>query len=293
MPALHCLLTLASLPLLSTKPAAILHQPHALLAPATMAIRFRELIPRVLIAPPAPLPAPLAMREDAHYKVSYGVIGGIGQLHLTIENERTDGKSRLVTVTGRGEGSVLGLGRSEKRVNGEFDAATLLSRRWTMARTSGDTVIDSIDQPSAGVLNMIRQRPNVAPAPLQATFTLPALDPVGLIMRLRVAPPAVDHPVQVLMLDGQALYRVTLTAAGRQAVPDMEQPTTGLRVDGRADPIFYNGSDATSDRPRRTFTLWLSDDDARIPLRLTMPIGPGDVVVSLVEASRSPRSNTK
>ena len=45
----------------------------------------------------------------------------------------------------------------------------------------------------------------------------------------------------------------------------MEQPTTGLRVDGRADPIFYNGSDASSDRPRRMFTLWLSDDDAGRP----------------------------
>jgi Protein of unknown function (DUF3108) len=160
-----------------------------------------------------------------------------------------------------------------------------------MARAGGETVTDIIEQPSAGVLTMVRQRPGAPPSSQRAAFALPALDPVGLVMRVRVAPPLPDHPLRLLMLDGQALYRVTLSAAGRQPVPDLEGPAFGLRIEGRADPIVYDGRDA-ADRPRRGFTLWLSDDDARIPLRLTMPIGPGDVVVELVEATRTPRRSS-
>ena len=288
MPALMlCFsLALAHAPLLSPKAVPPAHRPRALLAPATLAIRFRELLPR--LPPPAPLPAPLSMREEARYAVSYGIIGGIGTLHLSIEGERADGPRRLITLAGQGQGGVLGLGRSDKSVSNEFDPAALTSRRWSMARTGGDTVTDVVEQPNAGVLNMVRQRPGAAPAPLQATFSLPALDPVGLVMRVRVAPPSADHPLQVLLLDGQALWRVTLTWAGRQPLPDSERRVSALRVEGRADPIYYNGSDAP-DRPRRTFTLWLSDDDARVPLRMTMPMGIGDVVVQLVQATRTPR----
>jgi len=284
MPALIGLLALAALPLSSPRPAAVPRRQSALLVPSSLAIRFRDLLAR------PPLPPPLAMREDARYKVRYGILGGIGELRLTIAEERAEGRIRLVKVGGQGEGAVLGIGRSEKRVTGDFDPAALTSRRWTMARAGGEAVTDVIEQPSAGVLTMVRQRPGAPPSSQRAAFTLPALDPVGLVVRVRVAPPPADHPLQLLMLDGQALYRVTLIAAGRQLVPDLEPAAFGLRVEGRADPIFYDGRDAF-DRPRRTFTLWLSDDDARIPLRLTMPIGPGDVVVELVEATRIPRTN--
>lgn len=289
MGSLWCLVALTHIPLLVPAPAAAWRRPHALLAPATLAVRVRSLLPR-LLAPPAPLPGPLSMREEARYSVGYGVIGNIGELRLTIEGEHAEGDRRLVRLGGQGRGSVLGLGRSEKSVVGEFDPATLASRRWSMARAGGDALTDVVEQPRPGSLSMVRQRPRAPPAPLQATFSLPALDPVGLIMRLRVAPPTADHPVQVLMLDGQALYRVTLIGAGRQALASgaAGPPVVALRVDGRADPIFYDGRDAP-DRPRRTFSVWLSDDDARIPLRLTMPIGIGDVVVELVEATRTPR----
>jgi hypothetical protein len=231
------------------------------------------------------------MREEARYSVTYGLIGSIGELRLSIDDEHPEGTRRLVKVAGQGQGSILGLGRSEKRIDGEFDPAALSSRRWTMARSGGDAVIDTVEQAQAGVLNMTRHKAGAPSASRTASFATPTLDPVGLLMRLRAAPPDAEHPLVLQLLDGQALWRVTLTWVGRQPVPlpHDAQPSVGLRIDGRADPIYYDGRDA-DDRPRRRFAVWLSDDSAHVPLRLTMPIGPADVVVQLIEATRRPRA---
>ncbi len=236
------------------------------------------------------LPAPLAMKEEAHYSVGYGVIGSIGELRLRIDDEHREGGRRLIKVAGYGTGAILGIGRTEKRVDGDFDPFALSSRRWTMVRSGGDPFTDTIEQPQAGTVNMTRQRPGVPQAQRQATFSQTTLDPVGLLMSVRVAPPTADHPVVLQLLDGQALWKVTLTRVGRELVPDSDNPQSAVRIDGQADPIFYDGRPA-EDRPRRRFTLWLSDDDARIPLRLEMPIGPADVVVELTELTRSPRTS--
>lgn len=264
-------------------------RPAALLTPDTVS-RGLHLLLLGRRPPPPALPAPLSMREEALYRVGYGVIGSIGELRLSIADERAEGPRRLISVAGRGQGAILGLGRTEKSVVGEFDPVALTARRWTMARSGGDAVTDVMEQAPAGVVRMIRQKSGAPPSARQAAFTVATLDPVGLLMYLRVAPPVAEHPLVLQLLDGQELWRVTLTWAGRQAVPDSDPPLLAVRVDGRADPIAYDGRDAT-DRPRRTFSVWLSDDNARIPLRLTMPIGIADVVVQLIEATRTPRAS--
>jgi hypothetical protein len=287
------LLLLAHLPCLPNELAAPppATSPPAAFTRATPQLASRYLL-RALTTPgwtPAPLPAPLAMREEARYSVGYGLFGSIGELRLSIDDERVDGSRRLLKVGGYGQGAILGLGRTEKRIDGEFDPATLNSRRWTMARTGGEAVTDVMEQAQAGVVTMTRQRPGQAQTNRQATFQAITLDPVGLLMRLRVAPPSAGQPAVLQLLDGQALWRVTLTLAGRESLSISEHTMAVLRIEGRADPIFYNGSDAP-DRPRRTFTVWLSDDDTRIPLRLTLPIGPGEVLVELLELTRTPRA---
>ncbi|HEX3694777.1 MAG TPA: DUF3108 domain-containing protein [Polyangia bacterium] len=289
MSAIWFLLALAHPPWLSAEWRWSRQHPP-LVAPETVRLALHTTLFRRLSFLPA-LPAPLALREEAVYRVSYGAIGSIGQLRLSIADERTEGGRRLIKVAGRGEGSILGLGRSEKSVDAEFDPATLGARRWTMIRTGGDDVTDTIDQPQAGVLRLARQKPGAPPSTKQVVFSAatPTMDPVGLLMRLRAAPPVVGQPVVLQILDGQALWRVTLTAVGRQTLPETDGRVATVRVDGRADPIYYDGRDA-DDRPRRTFAVWLSDDDARVPLRLTMPIGIADVVIQLVEATRTPRA---
>jgi hypothetical protein len=95
------------------------------------------------------------------------------------------------------------------------------------------------------------------------------------------------------LLDGLALWRITLSARGREILPDSNDGgapgISSLRFDGVAEPIFYDGNPDPGDRPRRTFSLWLSDDQPHIALRLSIPVGISDVVVQLVDLSRYPR----
>jgi hypothetical protein len=245
----------------------------------------------VLLAPPLPpLPAPLAMVELARYRIGFGPLSSVGEIRVSINDDLAEGSDRLVRVGGYGQGSIFGLGRMEKRVDSEFSPALLGSRRWTSARwKGGEAVTDTADQPRPGLVDLVRQRQGQPAERQQATFPFPAVDPIGFIMRVRVAPPAVGQSQTQQVLDGQALWRITLTTAGVQELPDSASRIPALRIEGRADPIFYDGNPDEGDRPHRTFVLWLSADPAHVPLRLSMPIGIADVVVELVEIKRRAR----
>jgi hypothetical protein len=245
----------------------------------------------------APLPAPLAMRERARYRVDYGVLN-IGEVSLTIDGPGAglgapagvDGGGPLVRAAGHGAGSVLGLGRLESHVDAEFDAARLASRRWSSARRHDDeSVRDVADQPRMGQLDLVRVSAGKPPQRRHALTAGPALDPVGFLLRVRVAPPPAGAPQVLHVLDGQALWRVTLASAGREPPADGVAGPGALRFEGRADPIRYDGSpDEGRDRQRRDFVLWLSDDAARVPLRFEMPVGIATLVVALTDLDRVP-----
>jgi hypothetical protein len=247
----------------------------------------------VLALPPfPPLPVPVAMLEHARYRIAFGILGQVGEIRTTIQGDHTEGPTRLVEVAGSGEGSILGLGRMRTRVESQFDSALLGSRRWTAARWKGDqATIDVVDQANPGRITLERRRDGRPPERQAATLRLPTFDPIGFTLRVRISPPAPGETQVLQILEGRALWRVALTTAGTQVMPDSPTATRALRLEGRLDPILYDGRpDTASDRPHRTFTLWLSSDPARVPLRLSVPVGIGNVVVELVELKREARN---
>jgi hypothetical protein len=181
----------------------------------------------------------------------------------------------------------------EDRIATDFDLARLESRRWDNARSGGEGDLrDRALQTGTGHVDLVRERPDRAGAPETTSATLagPLLDPLGFLLRLRVEPPgAGPHaaPQILYVLDGQALWRVTIANAGRVAPPENVAPVPMVRLDAEAEPIQWNGApDGGGDRKHRSFKLWLSDDAARVPLRLEMPVGIADVVVALTEITR-------
>jgi hypothetical protein len=247
----------------------------------------------VLPLPPfPPLPVPVAMLENARYRIAFGLLGQVGEIRTTIQGDHTEGAARLVAVGGAGEGSILGLGRMRTRVDSQFDSSQLGSRRWTAARWKGDqAIVDVIDQAHPGRITLERRRAGRPPERGAATLRLPTFDPIGFILRVRIAPPAPGETQVLQILEGRALWRVSLTTADTHVMPDSPTATRALRLEGRLDPILYDGRpDTESDRPHRTFTLWLSEDAARVPLRLSVPVGIGNVVVELVELQREARN---
>jgi hypothetical protein len=237
-----------------------------------------------------PAPPPVAQGERARYRIDYGVVS-IGELELAVGAAAPG--ATIVRAGGHGSGGVLGLGHMDERLSTELDLTRLDSRRWASTRTDGDGAVnDRAEQATAGHVSLVREHPGGAGAheAMQATFAAPILDPLGFLLRLRLAPPigaGPRGPATYYVLDGQALWRVTIRSASRAPASEGIAPVATLRFEAEAEPIRYDGgSDSSSDRKHRAFTLWLSDDAARVPLRLQMSIGIADLVVALTEVAR-------
>jgi hypothetical protein len=110
------------------------------------------------------------------------------------------------------------------------------------------------------------------------TFQTPTNDPLGLLWRLRTIPPGAGKSETHQLLDGLQLWRVDVTAA--RAAEILSDGETAIRLDGTLAPIIFDGH-PDPERPTRTFSLWLSDAPGHLPLRLEVPVGLGDVVITL------------
>jgi hypothetical protein len=239
--------------------------------------------PRPTLPAPAPaLPIPLALAERATYRISFGILGQLGELSIDLRPPSAAGDP--VRVVGLAHGSLLGIGATEKRLWTEVDPASLGARRWTSLRASGGkTVTDWAHQPQPGMVALMRRRTGEQDRPDNLRRTVPVLDALTFLMRMRVTPPA--SPTVYEVLDGQGLWLLKVGPA--QPVTEGSGPALRrvLRIDGRAEPIGWNGA-PDSERSGHAFSLWLSADDLRTPLRLTMPLAVGEVKAELVSVSR-------
>jgi hypothetical protein len=193
------------------------------------------------------VPTPLAAPETARYRLSYGVLP-IGEATVAVEGAETVRNRATLRVRGRATGSFAGLGAFDKSIAVGFDPVALV--------------------PRTSRLRLIR-----TPAPSILSF-----DPVSLLLRLRADPPEPGAPPLVASVaDGNRYWRVTLTNQGSAT---LDATTPALRFTGRAEPV---GKD---ERVSHDFTLWLSADATHLPLRLEMPLGVADLVVSLIDVRR-------
>jgi hypothetical protein len=90
----------------------------------------------------------------------------------------------------------------------------------------------------------------------------------------------------VFVIGGRRLWRVDVAYAG--------EDTIGSEVAGNRRAVMFDGTSyrarrdlsVESNRPARTFRVWLSDDADRVPLRVTAKTELGDVVMSLIDYAR-------
>jgi len=228
---------------------------------------------------------PLIFAETATYRVSYGLLGEVarGTVRLTPESgpvaASADPARSMVRAVGSGKGAVLGFAETEKRIESEFNAHTLHSTRWTITRTSDEgTVIDIAEQQQPGTVSLVRKRAGQPDQSASITRASPILDPLGFLLRLRFG--QLQAPASFELLDGRALWIMSISKA---------RPTDGseamLRLDGQAEPIGWDGT-PDNHRTGRSFTIFLSNDDHRTPLRLIVPFGLGEARAELVQISR-------
>jgi len=89
----------------------------------------------------------------------------------------------------------------------------------------------------------------------------------------------------VYVAGGRRLWRVDVRYVGETTLGTALGNRRAIRFDGasfRARPNLT----VESERPARTFSVWLSDDADRVPLRVSAQTELGDVVIELTEYSR-------
>lgn len=113
------------------------------------------------------------------------------------------------------------------------------------------------------------------------TSRLPTLvrDPVAAFLVFRAARLSDGYHLDLLVLDGAALYEGHVEVAGREPLHDgsTDRPAIRLRCWGRR--LHTDGR--PMDQPPREAALWLSDDALRLPLRLQVETDLGLAQVDL------------
>jgi hypothetical protein len=89
----------------------------------------------------------------------------------------------------------------------------------------------------------------------------------------------------VFIVGGRRLWRVDVTYAGEDTVASVLGNRRAVHFTGQA---FRTNRDLGPEtgKPARTFSVWLSDDADRVPLKVTATTELGDIVMDLTEYSR-------
>jgi hypothetical protein len=89
----------------------------------------------------------------------------------------------------------------------------------------------------------------------------------------------------VFVVGGRRLWRIDVTYAGKDTVGSAIGNRRAIRFTGEAYRARRDFVPETA-RPSRTFTVWLSDDADRVPLKVAAKTELGDIVMELTEYTR-------
>jgi hypothetical protein len=89
----------------------------------------------------------------------------------------------------------------------------------------------------------------------------------------------------VLVVSGRRLWRVELHFGGKETIGSALGNRRTVRLTGAAYRAGTTFGVSTA-KPTRTFTVWLSDDADRVPLKLTASTELGEVAMELTEYAR-------
>ncbi|MGE0872578.1 MAG: DUF3108 domain-containing protein [Kofleriaceae bacterium] len=89
----------------------------------------------------------------------------------------------------------------------------------------------------------------------------------------------------VFIIGGRRVWRVDLSCGGVTTIGSALGNRRAIRYDGRAFRA-KNNLQVESTKPGRTFSVWLSDDADRVPLKLVARTELGEVVMDLTDYNR-------
>lgn len=92
------------------------------------------------------------------------------------------------------------------------------------------------------------------------------LEPAAALFTMRATPWRIGESIEMIAFDGPTFYKATATATKHETLEQKGEHLAVIRIDVVALRIDIAGKE-TGQAPRRA-TLWLSDDEKRIPYRI-------------------------
>lgn len=237
-------------------------------------------------AAPTRVPAALTVHETLRYAVRYAG-SDIGDATLTVSGRSWARPGDTIHFAARAQGALMALGRFACNIDGDYDFVPATTRRWTSTVSHGSQVDrDAVDQPQPGRLTL--ESAGASPRRLETFMRGPVLDAAGFLLELRARlREPVSGPFVLRVLTERLLWKVTVRSVSRVALNEEHWSGPAIRLDARAEPIFYDGAPSRDGRSAHQLAIWITDDERRVPVRLEIPVQLGTITLRLVDVSRT------
>lgn len=215
--------------------------------------------------PRSSAPALERQGEAFTFSLNVGPIEGARARVAIAPVTRAEGR-RVVHVLGEVE--TLGLAKVLTQQHEDyrllFDADTFLPRHMELAEKGFRTrkMIGEFRGRAADVKVSLpeQERRGTGELPLEPR------DPVTAYLALRAARLHTGDRLHLVLIDGSAFYRGQVVVAARERIETQGGARDTIRLDCVGERMDINGNKLN--RPLRRGTIWLSDDEARLPLRV-------------------------
>jgi hypothetical protein len=229
--------------------------------------------------PPGNFPPLRPVRTNYHFGWS-GITAGTGDLHLT----KTE-KHFQFEAAGKTIGFVRALWRLDASYRGTVDADTLRpieSKQTEIYRKK--KLITDLSFTNSGVTRVRTEVPASGKTSIPVAFNLPGLFDLQSAWLYLRSQPLTDHSVyRIAVYPATSAYLTTVTVLGRERVSVHAGSYNAIKVDLQLKHVGKKMQLEPHKKFRRA-TIWISDDENRIPLRIEAQIFVGTVFAELQSA---------
>lgn len=239
--------------------------------------------------PAAAEPAARARQGEA-FTFSLKFLGSVdaGRARMAVSPPTAGPSGPLIHVVAEAEAT--GLAKAITGLHEDYrlvlDAATWLPRRMHLvesgmrSRTATIDVLDRRIDIHVKQLNLEKHWTGLLPSQ--------PLEPLAVLMLLRAARLHTGDKLELVVMDGTAFYQGTMEVLGREELGTALGLRQAVKLLCRGERISENGVKLA--RPPRTATMWITDDSARLPLRVEgeTELGKAEFELTGYEPGRRP-----
>ena len=236
-----------------------------------------------------------AARQGDAFTFSLKFLGSIdaGRARFAVSPPMQSPAGPIIQVVAEAE--AMGLAKLLTGLHEDYrlvlDATTLLPRKMHLIESgqrSRTAIIDITDKR----IDIFVKKPD-AERRLSGTLPSQPLEPIAVLLLMRALRLQDGDKVDLVVMDGTAFYQGTMEVLGREVTQSGLGPRAAIKILCSGVRITENGGKVN--RPVRTGLVWVSDDAARLPLRVEgeTELGKAEFVLTSFEPGRRPLAMPK